>query len=307
MQRWRTANVGDDRRAGPRTTPPNKLSEVERKKVIAVANSPEFRDLSVRQIVPRLADQGEYIASESTFYRVLKAAGLDTHRDASKPATRKRPDELVATGPDQVWTWDITYLKSPIRGSFYYLYMIVDVFSRKIVGAAVHDRESSKLAAELVERSTLTASAQPLVLHSDNGAPMKGATLLETLRQLGIACSFSRPSVSNDNAYSEALFRTLKYRPDYPDGPFAGISEASDWVVGFERWYNEQHLHSAIRFVTPAQRHSGADCAILKARTRVYQQARRRNPNRWSKGIRSWERPGSVRLNPPRAPGRTAA
>ena len=223
IQRWRRQGDGGDRRHGPKSDPPNKLTADERERILKVCNSPLMRDLSPHQIVPRLADQEIYIASESTFYRILRDAEQLAHRQPSKPASKRyRPTPQVATAPCQVWSWDITYLKSPIRGSFFYLYLILDVWSRKIVGATVFDREFNELAADLFEQTCgeLGIDPQGIVLHSDNGSPMKGATMQATLEKLGVVPSFSRPRVSDDNPYSEALFRTLKYRPQYPSRPF---------------------------------------------------------------------------------------
>jgi len=283
------------------TAPANKLTEAERRRVLEVVNSPEHRDRSPKQIVPSLADQGVYIASESTMYRILRETGQLVHRAASKPPARRRPDELVATAPNQVWSWDITYLKSPILGSFFYLYLAVDIFSRKIVAAEVHKTEDSGRAAEMITGACVAEGIDPgqLALHSDNGSPMKGATLLATLQQLGVMPSFSRPRVSDDNPFSEALFRTAKYRPEYPSRPFESLEAAREWVLWFVEWYNHEHLHSGIRFVTPAQRHAGVDVEILARRHAVYEAARDRNPERWSGRTRNWSRIEAVHLNPP--------
>lgn len=301
VQRWRNQDIGDDRRAGPTTTPKNKLSDAERQQILKVVNGPEFRDLPATQIVPILAERGTYLASESTIYRLLREHGQLAHRAASRaPQARSRPGELVATAPNQVWSWDITYLPSPLRGAFHYLYMVMDIFSRKIVGWAVHDAESSLHAAALIRGACRAEgiAGSPLVLHSDNGGPMKGATMLATLQELGVSHSFSRPSVSNDNPFSESLFRTTKYRPEYPDRPFASLDEARSWCVWFVRWYNHEHRHSGIRYVTPDQRHTGAEMAVLEQRERTYQRARSRSPQRWSKDVRNWSRVDVVRLNP---------
>lgn len=300
VQRWRAQGVGDDRRQGPHREPANKLRDVERKRVLEVANSPEYRDLSPKQIVPKLADEGDYIASESTFYRCLRAADQLHHRERSAPAVSRRPAELVATEPEQVWSWDITYLRSSVRGEFYYLYMVEDVWSRKIVGWEVHAVESMDLASALIERTCAELGVDPegLTLHSDNGGPMKGSTMLATLQRLGIVPSFSRPHVSDDNPFSEALFRTLKYRPEYPRKPFQSLEEARKWVTWFVDWYNTEHLHSAIGFVTPDDRHHGRDIAILAQRHAVYQRAQRRHPERWTGPTRNWIAPAVVRLNP---------
>jgi transposase InsO family protein len=299
-QRWQKQGGGGDRRRGPHTAPANKLTPAEREKVLAIANAPEFRDLSPKQIVPRLADPGDYIASESTFYRVLREESQLTHREPSRPATSHRPREHVATGPCQVWSWDITYLKSPLLGQFYYLYLILDVWSRKIVAAAVYTEERNEHASRLFVQACRRLGLDPdgLVLHSDNGGPMKGATMLATLQKLGVVASFSRPRVSDDNPYSEALFRTLKYRPGYPSQPFASPQVAQRWVDGFVSWYNTEHLHSAIRFVSPDDRHFGREAAILAQRRQVYEQARQRNPQRWAQKTRNWDPIAVVYLNP---------
>lgn len=227
LQRWSGQGAdSDDQRCGPRTSPANKLSSAERRRLLAVANTPEYRDLSPQQIVPRLADeQGLYLASESTLYRLLREEKQMAHRQPSRPATATRPREQVATGPNQVWTWDISWLPGPVRGTFFYLYLMLDVWSRKIVGAVVHEEESSHLASQLFVTSCWRWGLDPesLVLHSDNGSPMKGATMLATLQLLGVIPSFSRPGVCDDNPFSEALFRTLKYRPEYPSQPFATL------------------------------------------------------------------------------------
>lgn len=300
LRRWVLSPTGDDQRRGPRTAPHNRLSTAEQKRVLELATSPEYRDLSPKQIVPRLADSGSYVASESTFYRLLRGEKLLCCRGPAKARESRRVQELVATGPNQVWSWDITYLRSPVRGVFYYLYLIVDVWSRKIVGARVEEYESSELASALVPEAIEAegADATRLALHQDNGAPMKGSSLKATLEVLGVLASYSRPGVSNDNPYSESLFRTLKYRPAYPRQPFSGLEAARAWVGDFVAWYNHEHLHSGIGFVTPSSRHAGDDVATLQARRRVYEAARTRHPERWSGGTRSWAAPAEVVLNP---------
>lgn len=297
--RWRQKGGGQDQREGPLTAPANKLSEQERQQILDISNSAPFRDLSPKQIVPKLADQGVYLASESTFYRVLKEHAMLAHRQASKPAVT-RPKEHVATGPCQVWSWDITYLQTSVKGFFFYLYMVVDVWSRKIIAAQIFTEESMEHSSMLLAHACMINGVQPeeLVLHSDNGGPMKGATMLATLQKLGVVPSFSRPSVSNDNPYSESLFRTMKYRPEYPLKPFKNIGQAQSWVDGFVFWYNTQHLHSSIRYVTPDDRHFGREEHILASRRKVYEKARSRNPNRWSKNIRNWNPVRMVWLNP---------
>ena len=288
--------------------PANRLSDTERQRLLEVANAPEFRSLPPSQIVPALADRGEYLASESTFYRVLRAEGQAQHRGRARPATQTAPRAHRATAPNQLWSWDITYLATTVQGMFFYLYLIMDVYSRKIVGLEVFDAELAEHATTVVRRAYLreAVAGQPLVLHSDNGAPMKGATLLATLQKLGVVPSFSRPSVSNDNPYSEALFRTLKYVPSYPGKPFESVEQARDWALGFQHWYNEEHKHSAIKFVTPGERHRGEEEDILARRRAVYAQARAQHPERWSGALRDWDPDKEVWLNPPKEGRRKA-
>jgi putative transposase len=298
LERWRKSS--EDCRAVQKWPPKNRLSDAERNRILQVVNSAEFRELSPKQIVPALADRGAYLASESTVYRVLRAAGQLTHRAASRPPMVRASRQHVATGPNQLWSWDITYLRSPVRGAFFYLYLVIDVWSRKVVGWAVHEREAHELAAELVGGICRDERVDPagLVLHSDNGGPMKGATMLATLQRLGVVPSFSRPGVSDDNPFSEALFRTLKYRPGFPSKPFASLDAARTWVAGFVHWYNTKHLHSAIRFVTPEARHAGVDIVQLANREQVYRRARRRHPERWSRQTRNWSHIPLVVLHP---------
>jgi len=306
FQRWvqdgDDAVSADSRTTSARPEPANKLSDDERGQILAVANSEEFASLPPSQIVPALADRGVFIASESSFYRVLKAASQQHHRGRAKKPSSRVLTSHCATGPNQVWSWDITWLPAAIKGQYFYWYMVLDVFSRKIVGHEVHVAESSELASLLMRRASLVEglAGRPLVLHSDNGSAMKGATMLATLEQLGVAPSFSRPRVSNDNAYAESLFRTCKYRPDYPNKPFGNLEEAQAWTQKFVRWYNQVHRHSGLKFVTPAQRHEGRDKAILAHREQVYREARKRNPQRWSQGTRNWKLEGQVWLNPER-------
>jgi transposase InsO family protein len=224
-----------------------------------------------------------------------------THRQPSRPKTaRAKPKSLCASGPNQVYSWDITYLPTTVKGIFFYLYLFMDVFSRKIVGWQVYETESSEQAADILRDLCRRENIAPdqVVLHADNGAPMKGATMLATLQALGVVPSYSRPAVSNDNPYSEALFKTLKYRPDYPARPFSSLKDARDWVSDFVDWYNHQHRHSAIQFVTPAQRHDRLDHRLLKQRKAVYEAAKRKRPQRWSRHTRNWERVNCAYLNP---------
>ena len=309
IERWRSDPAGEDRRAGPLTPPANQLSAAERQRALDVVNQKEHRDLSPKQIVPKLADEGRFIGSESTIYRILRKAGQLAHRGKSRPPRGRKPLTLVATAPNQVWSWDITYLPTDVRGRFLRLYMVMDVWSRKIVGWEVHDEESPELAAALIERTARREGIDrgQLTLHADNGGPMKGATMLAKLEALGVAASFSRPRTSDDNPFSESLFRTLKYRPLYPTRPFASIEAARAWVTAFVAWYDCVHLHASIRFVTPADRHAGRDAEILARRARVYAAARRRHPERWTRSVRDWSPVATVTLNPERTPAARAA
>lgn len=280
--------------------PANRLSQEERTEILTIANQPQYAHLPPGQIVPDLADKGLYVASESTFYRVLRNEKQLAHRGRAKAPTHNRPEPLQATAPNQLWSWDITYLPTTVRGIFFYLYLFIDLFSRKIVGWEVYAEESAEHASSIFGKTYLREciAGQKLTLHSDNGSPMKGATMLGTLQKLGVATSFSRPSVSNDNAYSEAMFRTMKYHPGFPDRPFGTLNEARNWVAGFQHWYNEKHRHSALKFVTPGQRHRGEDQELLRQRAELYEVAKARRPERWSGSSRDWTRPDIVTLNP---------
>lgn len=300
IQRWKSSNRLQDKRTKRVFSPGNKLSIEEHQNILEVINKPQYAELSPAKIVPLLADQGKYMASESTIYRLLRTVGQLKHRHASQPANRYKPKAIKASKPNQVYSWDITYLLSSVKGVFFYLYVFLDVYSRKIVGWQVYEQESAQYAADILEATCLTEKIQKecLILHSDNGSPMKGATMLVTLQKLGVIPSFSRPGVSNDNAYSEALFKTVKYSPKYPEHPFESLNEARDWVASFVKWYNEDHLHSGIKFITPSQRHKGLDENILKHRNQVYLEAKRKNPLRWSGSTRNWEPIKDVLLNP---------
>lgn len=304
-QRWTCEHAikADGRPTAKRPEPSNKLTKKEIEQVLSVCHNPSYGSLPPGQIVPKLADQGVYIASESSFYRILHKVGEQNHRGRSRaPRKHTPPQGFCATGPNQVWCWDITWLPSQIRGMYFYLYMIMDVYSRMIVGWEIHSTENSELGANLVHKAVLAQGCilNPPVLHADNGGPQKGFTMRAKLDALGVTKSYSRPRVSNDNPYSESLFRTCKYRPDYPGTPFPSIEAARKWVVRFVHWYNYEHLHSAIQYVTPIDRHTGKDREILERRKSVYSSARSRNPERWSRDTRNWNPIGPVWLNPPR-------
>jgi putative transposase len=298
-QRWGLIPNSMDGRCGPLRAPANKLSKQERAEVIRISTSAEFCDKSPHQIVPTLADRGDYVASEASFYRLLRAAELLKHRGKSQPRSVTRPKAYLAIRPNQIYSWDITYLLSAIRGQYFYLYLFLDIFSRKIVGWDVYENESAELSSRLLLSlcGSEGINADQVTLHSDNGGPMKGATMLVTMQKLGVVPSFSRPSVSNDNPYSESMFKTLKYCPQFPSKPFESIEAAKAWVKEFVVWYNTEHLHSGINFVTPESKHAGDDVAILSQREIVYAKAKTQNPERWSGSTRNWKPTQEVKLN----------
>jgi putative transposase len=309
--RWKnlkktTDSYADGRPDAVRPEPANKVTPEERSRIIDICNSPEYASKPPCEIVPALADEGIYIASESTIYRILREEKMQNHRGRAEPPKHNRPTSYSATAPNQVYMWDITYLNGPHKGMFFYLYLFTDLFDRSIVGWEVYDEESAELASELIRRITLKQgrlTTEPLVLHSDNGSPMKGATMLATLYQLGITPSNSRPRVSNDNPYAESVFKTLKYRPNYQPKGFATLEEARNWVSLFVKWYNHDHHHSGLKFLTPSQRRSGVGDKILANRHDVYEAAKAAHPERWNgRSTRDWSLPDTVYLNPENNP-----
>jgi len=271
LQRWKVGaglERGDGRPHAIRPPAEHALSAEERERILQIANEPRFAELPPARIVPMLADEGTYIASESSFSRVLRAHGQIRHRGRAKAPERKRvPSTHVATAPGQLWCWDVTFLASRVVGQWFYLYVILDVYSRKIVGWEVHETDSSDHAVALLRRTALAEGVHAMttkpVLHGDNGATMKATTVLAMLHWLGIKPSYSRPRVSDDNAFIESLFRTAKYRPQFPASGFADLSEARRWGSEFVSWYNHDHRHSGIRYVSPAQRHAGRDRDLI--------------------------------------------
>ncbi len=308
LQRWKAhAGLvkGDGRPLAERPVPSHALSQDERARLLSVANEPRFCDVPPARIVPMLADEGVYLASESTFSRVMRAHNQTAHRGRAKaPRTVRPPTTHIATAAQQVWCWDMTYLPATVVGRWFYLYLILDLYSRKIVGWEVHERDHSDHAVHLLKRTALAEGIAALavkpVLHGDNGSTLKAMTVLATLQYLGVMPSYSRPRVSDDNAYAESLFRTAKYRPEFPSKGFADLDAARAWAASFVHWYNVEHRHSGIRYVSPAQRHAGQDHDILAARHTLYTQARELNPTRWSGKTRDWSPIGAVTLNPER-------
>ncbi len=297
LQRWERGDVADKRKGSLKTVP-RKLSEDERKQIVSTACSTEFKDCNPYEMVAIMAERGLYLASESTFYRVLRENDMIVHRADSRPASSSnRPPERVATGPNQVWCWDITYLRTDVSGIFYYAYVIIDIYSRKIVGWEISNVETSDIAIKLFARIRQSRNLSGVYLHSDNGSPMKGATMLVFLYSLGIVPSFSRPRVSDDNPYIESFFKTVKYTPGYPKC-FTSETHAREWFSDFVNWYNTEHRHSQIGYVTPEQRHNGDAEGIYNKRNQAYAEAIEKHPERFSSKPKIWKGKDAVYLNP---------
>ncbi len=302
LERWVADGAvrADRRPQAVRPPPSNKLTEAERAEVLRVVNEPRFASRPPTQIVPSLADEGKYLASESSFYRILREANQLKHRGRARAPQARAVPRHCAQAPNQLYAWDITYLPGPIQGMFFFLYLVLDVFSRKIVAYEVHEavRRTCRTTHRAGGATRRHRGQNARGATQDNGSPMKASTYLAKLAELGIRPSYSRPGVSDDNAYAESLFRTCKYRPQYP-GAFASLEEARAWMLRFTRWYNHSHKHRNLKFVSPAQRHRGEDAALFAKRTTVYEQARAKHPARRSRGIRNWSLPTEVWLNRP--------
>jgi len=298
LQRWKDQGI-DDKRKGSAKRVVRKSTELERQEIVDVCVSARYRDLSPHQIVPLLLNAGIYLASVSTFYRVLKAENLLHHRENSRISRKQsKPPQRLATASNQVWTWDITWLSQAVKGLYYYAYVIMDIYDKSIIGWAIHDREDEQYAKELFESVTLGRQIRFKYLHSDNGGPMKGQSLLSFLTDLKVNLSFSRPRVSNDNPFSESLFRTVKYHRSYPR-LFKSLKEARIWMADFVNWYNSCHLHSSIGYVTPHQLRYGESEEIFTRRNETMEQAKADHPERWgSREQKIWAAPEIVTLNP---------
>jgi transposase InsO family protein len=286
VQNWEKNGL-IDKRKGALKEVHNKLTPKEKAQIVEKACNFRFKDLTPYEIVPILAEEGIYIASISTFYRVMRKENLIFQKKRKKSLRKKEHIELKATGPNQLWSWDISWLKTTIRGKYFYLYLFMDIWSRCIVGWDIYEEESGDLAKELFEKISIKNEVKGVILHSDNGGPMISATMRATLDRLGVIPSFSRPNVSNDNAFSESLFKTLKYTAGYPKS-FATLEAACEWVIKFVNWYNYEHRHSGIGYVTPVQRMKGEDKAIFIKRNKTLGLARMKNPERWTKKQMFW-------------------
>jgi putative transposase len=282
IQRWRSGKLLDARKGASKVTA-RKLTSAEVAAVYQTANLEKHADKTPEQIVAILLQEGSYLASPSTFYRILRAHNAMQRRQESKtPIRRYQPPQRVATGPNQVWTWDITWLSTEVKGRYLYAYVILDLWDRSIVGWSIHESEDGEHSRALFERVCRDTGVAPTYLHSDNGGPMKAFTLVEFLYAMNIVPSTNRPRVSNDNPFSESLFKTLKYRASYPRF-FTSQLAAMQWFAGFVDWYNTKHLHSGLAFVTPQQRRLGLDKDILAHRNQTLSLARDRLPLRWGK------------------------
>jgi putative transposase len=282
----------------PRPAPPSKLSAAERATVLATLNHESFVDKSVAQVWATLLDEGSYLCSESTMYRILREAGgnRDRRRQASHPA-RTRP-ELVATGPGQVWSWDITKLHGPVKGVYYDLYVIIDIYSRYVPGFLVAPTETGELAKAFIEATIAAAGAAPRIVHADRGTSMTSKPVALLLADLGVVRSHSRPKVSNDNPYSEAAFKTLKYCPAFPDR-FGSIADARAFCDQFFAYYNHEHRHSGIGLHTPASVHHGTAGQIRALRAEVLAAAHIRHPHRFRQPPQPPRLPTAVWINRP--------
>ena len=287
--------------AAPRPTPARALSAEEQALVREVLNSERFQDCAPRQIYATLLDEGRYLCSWRTMYRILEAhAEVRERRDQLRHPSYSKP-ELLATGPNQLWSWDITKLKGPATWTYYYLYVILDVYSRCIVGWMVMERECASLAEELIADSCAKQGIEPqqLTLHADRGSAMTSKTVAQLLADLGVTKTHSRPHVSNDNPYSEAHFKTLIYRPSFPE-QFGSLADARAWMREVVAWYNTEHHHSGIGLLTPATVHDGKAPAVLRARQQVLEQAYTAHPERFVRGMPApAELPAAVWINPP--------
>ena len=285
----------------PRARQPRALTQEERQAVLDVLHSDRFVDLAPAQIWAKLLEEKEYLCSVRTMYRILAAhAELRERRHQRRHPTYTKP-ELLANRPNEVWSWDITKLKGPVKWTYFYLYVILDIFSRYVVGWMVTDREAASLAKRLIEESCENQEIEPgqLTIHSDRGPSMKSKPVALLLADLGATKSHSRPHVSNDNPFSEAQFKTLKYRPEFP-GRFGCIQDSKGFCRDFFGWYNNEHYHSGLNLLTPAMVHYGQAQKIIRHRQLVLDQAYARHPARFvNKRPKLIGPPKEVWINPP--------
>jgi putative transposase len=297
---YRRAKPRPAKALAPRPAPANALSQAERAQVLDVLRSPRFVDKAPAQVWATLLDEGRYLCSESTMYRLLRAHGevRERRRQAAHPP-RVRP-ELVAHAPNEVWTWDITKLHGPHRGMYYDLYVMLDIYSRYVVGWQVAARESGELAEEFIADAIARIGAAPKAVHADRGTSMTSKPVAVLLADLGIARSHSRPRVSNDNPYSESAFKTLKHCPAFPDR-FGSIPDARTFCERFFSYYNHEHRHSGIGLHTPASVHFGTAQEVRAQRAAVLNAAYATNPDRFRQRPVPPRIPGAAWINQPPA------
>ena len=285
----------------PRGVHPSSLTLVEQQQVMAELNIDRFCDIAIPQVHTTLLDEGQYLCSKSTMYRLLNANEMLKERRRLTPRTHYPRPELLATGPNQVWSWDITKLKGPVKWSYFYLYVIMDIFSRMVVGWLVAERERSDIASELIEECCIRQGIQrdQLTLHADRGSSMQSKPVAHLLADLGVTKSHSRPYVSDDNPFSESNFKTLKYRPNFPDR-FGSIEDSRNLCRDFFPWYNDEHHHSGIAMLTPSEVHYGRGHDVLIARHATMMHAFVANPRRFNGHVpKLQELPREVWINRP--------
>lgn len=264
---------------------PRKLSKEEENEILSIVNSERFCDMAPGEIFYTLLDQGLYYCSERTIYRILERNQQNIQRRQKAAGNYNRP-ELLATEPNQLWSWDITKLKGPKKWTYYYLYKIMDIYTRYVVGWMVAYRESAELAEDLIAESCFKQKIQrdQLTLHADRGSSMKSNLVGQLLADLGVTKTHSRPHVSNDNPYSESAFKTLKYRPGFPEN-FGSIEDARTYCRDFFSWYNNEHRHSGIAMLTPEMVHYNLVDEVVEKRNSILQKAFQSKPERFVKGV----------------------
>jgi len=287
----------------PRPAPERALSQEEKAQVRRVLNSERFQDCAPRQVYATLLDEGEYLCHWRTMYRILDEHGEVRERRNQLEHPPYIKPELLATGPNQLWSWDITKLKGPAKWTYYYLYVILDVFSRYVVGWMVAQREAAILAEKLIVETCAKQGIEPsqLTLHADRGPSMRSKSVAQLLADLGVTKTHSRPYTANDNPYSESQFKTMKYRPDFPER-FDCLADARSWAQEFFRWYNHDHRHSGLGLMTPATVHYGQAETVRQQRQQVLRAAYAAHPERFVRGVPTPPKlPNEVWINKPQA------
>lgn len=297
LQRWKKGDM-KDKRKGALKRVVRKLPPEARQEIVSICTEKRFYDNSPHEIVPMLLDESIYIASTRTFYRVLRENNLMHHRSNNRVSVNShKPPEKQATASNQLWCWDITWMPQTVKGLFFYAYVITDIYDKSIVGWSVHLEENDIHSKDLFKRTLCGRDIRLLSIHSDNGGPMKGITLLSFLEEMKVSASFSRPRVSNDNPFIESLFKTLKYSTKYPLR-FRDIEHVREWMAEFVLWYNTEHLHSSIGYVTPEQMRTGKADEIFNKRNDVMEAAKIQHSERWgSRKPKVWRSAEKVVLN----------